>query len=1397
MSSSPRNKSDDDRGAKDALLGQLRGQSAEALGYAERWFNGDADAAPALRQSLEQLQSVSGMVGLDGIATLAGAAAAVTDTGNDAAKEALAEGLVALNAHLEALRPGESAPVTRYLDDINRLHVAAGIAPLDDEATFVARLASAAPHQPPAPLPRTGGPTFQALAQKLREPAARIFTALRRENASDAVFDAMAKLVATLERGATDASARAPWWLASLLLAHRRDGSIPADGLRALLLGLEALLECAAEGRAADEQWVYRAVYRLRSVPEVRAAYAADDEPRDTAQVNDARGALRSAALVELARVRDVYDIYLRSGAADATVLGPAAQRLATVISPLQVAGLVRASDLLEDARIALAALAAGQPLGPTANLIADTLLHAEQLLDSGGDGPAEKLHREALAGLIDGALEDLREVHQAIVAAIEMDDPDGLSSGPERLEVIAGAMAVAGLAEVGEITRECAAAMRQAPSGGPGLDALAEALVCLELQLGALREGSDGNADLMARARGVLAGGSDDVADDAAPADVDEPPVVDPTADPDLVGVFIEEAGEQLGMVVPEFLSLRAQPDDAGRRVAVQRFFHTLKGSGRMVGAARIAEFSGVFEHLMIGLEESGSPLGASTLDLLGAAIAAVTQLHEQLESGAEPTIVMRDLRAAATASPKAQKVATKQVLAACARSAAAVVRRWLDAVRDGKGSGRVPTAVPDALARLLAAAQLVGDESAASLATALRDRVDTLVEVDATVAQDLTSELERMLDVVATVAASGQLDEAAVDAYREEGRGLLERIGEAIECLLVDAADSDAVAAMQRDLHTLKGASRVAGFLPLSDVVHELESIVQAVAHENLVVTPRLLWMLQRVLDAMFGLLDVKSATVAAARAQASLQELRGLAGDADNRAPLPIGSDRRRKPRVSIESERVRSDQLDRALVRALSLALRASQLGTEADEAIKGLVADAQAIRDALIRTRLAPLHLHATRWRRAVRQVAEDNGREVELRFEGAETELDRRLLDGLTAPLEHLLRNAVVHGIESPFARRAAGKSGTGNITIRASLDVDGVVVEVEDDGVGIDPEKIRSVARERGIAVPDGRLSPAQVLLLLATPGFSTAPQLTQSAGYGIGLDSVLAAVKESGGGMQLQSTPGSGSRFTLTIPTPTPVIAVELFAIGSTVLAVPPGAVFGVRAADPLAAAAEHQGEKWPWLDVGATIGVIGATPGADAGMAVLLRHGGRGVAVRVDAALGKIDAAVHRLRPGELTGSHCIAGVGLLDGGRLATVLNVEAAIAGCDNALRLRPMALVVDDSPTARDETVRKLEKAGWRTVVASDSAEARALLGELRPQLAVLDIDMPDESGLELLSWMRGQHALATTPVIMASAALDDARRKQASELGAQACLDKPFSGSAFEDALSALAQSG
>lgn len=1404
MSLPPRNQPDDDRGAQDALLVQMRGQSAEALQLAERWFDGDEDAAASLHRSLVQLQSVAGMVGLEGIGILAGAAAKAAGAGNTVGREVLAEGLVALNAHLAALRPGDPAPVARYLEDINRLYAAAGVAPLDDEDSFIARLAGVEPRWSADAPQRKDGPTQQALAQKLREPAAKIFAALRRD-APDAAFDALSKLATNLERAAPDPASAAPWWLLGLLLAGRRDGTISAAGLQAFLLDVEPLLAAVAEGRAPDEEWAQRAVYRLRTVTAVRAAYGLDSGQRDDGQVHDARDALGRAAQAELVRVRDIYDVYLRSGAGDAELLAPAAASLASIIAPLRVAGLVRVADLLEDARVALAALVEGQPLGPAANMIADTLLHAEQMLESGNDRPAVKLRRESLAALVDVALQVLKDVHQAITAASEIDDASGLGDGPGQLVGVAGAMKVAGLDNAAQIARQAADSLKLARRGGQSLDSLAEALVCFELHLGKVRQGAPDSGDLVDRAREALSGavataGPDTVAEG-------EPPVVSPSADPDLLAIYIEEADEHLRAIVPQFLELRLNPEDRDRRTGVQRFFHTLKGSGRMVGALRIAEFCWAFEQLMARVNERDAPLTTPLLGLLGAALVATTQLREELASGTAPSAPVGAIRAAAADVAAIPPELVRSTLAATVEAGASVVRRWLDAVRDGKSSGRVPPTVVDALGGLKEASSMLGDEIVSVAAEELHERLQGAFELDAAGAMELTEALERITESVQAPKSGTSMDASTAESYRDEVRALLDQMGDALDALLLDAGDADAVLSLQRNLHTLKGTSRVAGFSDLPDLTHELETVVQAVAQERMVVTPRLLWMLQRVFDAMFGMLDDDTPDMAATRARGLVQELSQRAGDEDATAPLPAGAERRRKPRVSIESERVRADQLDRALVHALSLGLRTAEIDSRMQEQtmwsvaavgemLMALTGDARAIRDALIRSRQAPVHLHASRWRRAVQQTAADAGREVELRFEGSDTEIDRRLLDGLVGPFEHLLRNAVVHGIESPFARRAAGKPPAGTIVIRTILESEGVVVEIEDDGAGIDADKIRRAANERGLAVPEGKLGPDALLQVLATPGFSTASSVSQSAGFGIGLDSVLATIRDLGGSVRLTTIPGAGSCFILNVPNPSPVMPVELYRVGMALVAVPPSSVVTARSVEEGAASVEFDGEQWPWLDVGAAIGAPRANADDDAAIAVLLRHRNRGAAMRVNAVLGKAETAVHRLQPGELGDGKYVAGVGLLDAGRLATVLNVEAALNDFEGALRLRPLAIVADDSPTARDEVVRKLEKAGWRVVAVEDGMSARQQLVRASPGVIVLDIDMPGLTGLEVLRWIRDQRALVKTPVILASSALDDARLEEARTLGAMACLDKPFKGSAFEDVLASIPQS-
>src|SRR5690606_10243538 len=172
------------------------------------------------------------------------------------------------------------------------------------------------------------------------------------------------------------------------------------------------------------------------------------------------------------------------------------------------------------------------------------------------------------------------------------------------------------------------------------------------------------------------------------------------------------------------------------------------------------------------------------------------------------------------------------------------------------------------------------------------------------------------------------------------------------------------------------------------------------------------------------------------------------------------------------------------------------------------------------------------------------------------------------------------------------------------------------------------------------------------------------------------------------------------------------------------------------------------------------------------------------------------GRVETAMHRLRPGDLREGVCVAGVGLLDGGRLSTVLNVDAAITGADDTLTIRPLAFVADDSTTARDEVTRKLERSGWRVVAVEDGLAAKARLAQLTPELVVLDIDMPGHDGLEVLAWLREREEHAATPVILVSARFDDGRQARAQALAVSACVGKPFAGTEFEDALVALGTS-
>ena len=219
-----------------------------------------------------------------------------------------------------------------------------------------------------------------------------------------------------------------------------------------------------------------------------------------------------------------------------------------------------------------------------------------------------------------------------------------------------------------------------------------------------------------------------------------------------------------------------------------------------------------------------------------------------------------------------------------------------------------------------------------------------------------------------------------------------------------------------------------------------------------------------------------------------------------------------------------------------------------------------------LQDGLMRTRMVPFDRNVPRLTRLVRQVAAEAGKRAELAVEGASGELDRQVLDKMMPPFEHMLRNAIVHGIESAEERQEAGKPAAGQITIRLHREGAEMVIDVADDGAGLDVDAIRRKAYERDLLKAESKVTDAEIMNLILTPGFSTAGEVTQSAGRGVGMDVVANEVKQLGGSLQISSVTGQGTNFTVRLPFTLAITQALIVRTGEEVYALPLPTVEGV---------------------------------------------------------------------------------------------------------------------------------------------------------------------------------------------------------------------------------------
>jgi chemosensory pili system protein ChpA (sensor histidine kinase/response regulator) len=451
-----------------------------------------------------------------------------------------------------------------------------------------------------------------------------------------------------------------------------------------------------------------------------------------------------------------------------------------------------------------------------------------------------------------------------------------------------------------------------------------------------------------------------------------------------------------------------------------------------------------------------------------------------------------------------------------------------------------------------------------------------------------------------------------------------------------------------------------------------------------------------------------------------------------------------------------------------------------------------------LQDGLMRARMLPFEGIVPRLRRVLRQAATETHKQVSLQFSGTHGEMDRNVLDRMTAPLEHLLRNSVAHGLETPKERRKAGKPEEGTVHVALRREGSEMVLEVTDDGAGLNRDAIRKRAEQRGLLQPGAVLPDSALDRLILEPGFSTADKVSQLAGRGVGMDVVYNEVRQLGGSLEISSVPGKGATFTLRLPQTLAVSQAVFVQIGETQFAVPVAAVSGIgrisHARFSTGAGSYHYaGEDYPLYNLGHLVGQGAAKAEGQPQVPLLLvRSGDLRAAVAVDQVLGNREIVVKPVGP-QIASIPGIYGATITGDGSVVVILDAaplvrrhlaqpqEPAAQAPAVEQRRVPLVMVVDDSLTMRKVTSRVLERHNFEVSAARDGVEALEKLEERVPDLMLLDIEMPRMDGYELATAMKADPRFKDVPIVMITSRTGDKHRQRAFDIGVQRYLGKPY----------------
>lgn len=475
----------------------------------------------------------------------------------------------------------------------------------------------------------------------------------------------------------------------------------------------------------------------------------------------------------------------------------------------------------------------------------------------------------------------------------------------------------------------------------------------------------------------------------------------------------------------------------------------------------------------------------------------------------------------------------------------------------------------------------------------------------------------------------------------------------------------------------------------------------------------------------------------------------------------------------------------------------------------DDANAAILAQARLNREVqqeLMSVRMVPFGSVADRLYRIVRQTSKELGKRANLEIRGGQVEVDRSVLDKMGAPLEHMLRNAIAHGLEDRETRVAQGKQDIGEISLTLTQEGNEIILNFSDDGSGLDFERIRTRGIAAGLLGADEEADTARLVDLIFTPGFSTASELSQISGRGIGMDIVKTEVTSLGGRIEVVSTPGKGTAFRLYIPLTLAVTQALLVRTGSRMYAIPSVMIEQVldlkdaalaRIRD--AGAAEWMGNHYPFNFLPHLLGDTQALPEMRRQYWVLLlRSGNQRIAVQVDELKGNQEVVVKNIGQ-QLARVIGIDGATVLGNGQVVLILNPVAltshapAVAfatpiptlqttsSASEASSTLPTVMVVDDSLTVRKITGRLLAREGYQVLTAKDGVDGLEQLLDVVPDVLLVDIEMPRMDGFDFTRNVRADARLKNIPIIMITSRTADKHRNYALEIGVNQYLGKPY----------------